>query len=52
LKGIDNSFVKSTYQALNSMSNQKDVIDALNSSKTTQMVETNLGSVFNDGNQV
>ena len=50
LKGIDNSFVKSAYQALNAMSNQKDVVDALNSSKTTQLVESSV-TVFSSPDQ-
>ncbi|SIT28611.1 RHS repeat domain-containing protein [Chryseobacterium gambrini] len=50
LKGIDNSFVKSAYQALNAMSTQKDVVDALNNSKTTQLVESSV-TVFNSSDQ-
>lgn len=51
LKNIDNKFVQQAYQALGAMSNQADVINALNNDNSITMVETNLGSQFKDNNQ-
>ncbi|HAD78630.1 MAG TPA: hypothetical protein DCF99_03320, partial [Flavobacteriaceae bacterium] len=51
LKNIDNQFVQQAYEALNAMSNQADVVNALNNQSTVTMVESNLGSQFNDSNQ-
>lgn len=51
LKGIDNQFVQQAYQALNAMSDQADVVTALYNPSTVTMVESDLGSQFNDSDQ-